>query len=291
VALIRQAVGMPELEVELLGALPWQAVVRVVEGYRQGNVFFAGDAAHVMPPWGGFGANTGIQDAHNLAWKLGAVLAGHASESLLDTYDLERRPVAQAVSAIAGSMSDAQGLMRIDRGPTMLWTMRRVFPYLTMGYGYSSPAIHLEPGRRPGPGFTELRGRPGTRAPHAWLTRDGAQLSSLDLFGRSYVLVAGERGQAWAEAAQSAARALGLPLTAVVLGSGVQDPKGLWSRALGIGPSGASLVRPDGIVAWRSRKAGASSADEFRTILRGLLGQPGAATSQEVPAARLATVG
>jgi putative polyketide hydroxylase len=79
IALIRQAVGIPDLAVEIKGALPWQSAVRVADTYRRGRVFLAGDAAHVMPPWGGFGANTGIQDAHNLAWKLAEVLAGRAS--------------------------------------------------------------------------------------------------------------------------------------------------------------------------------------------------------------------
>src|SRR5262249_28876182 len=133
VALIREGVGIPDLAVEILGALPWQSAVRIAERYQHGRVLLAGDAAHVMPPWGGFGANTRIQDAHNLAWKLAAVLAGRAGPPLLSTYEMERRPVALVVSEIAARMNDERGLMSIKPGLGMLWSMRKVFPYLTMG--------------------------------------------------------------------------------------------------------------------------------------------------------------
>jgi 2-polyprenyl-6-methoxyphenol hydroxylase-like FAD-dependent oxidoreductase len=278
VELIRQAVGIPDLELELKGALPWQSVVRVAERYRTGRVFLAGDAAHVMPPWGGFGANTGIQDAHNLAWKLAAVLAGHAAPSLLDTYQLERRPVAEKVASIAGSMSDARGLMQVKPGLGMFFTLFKVFPYLSMGYGYASPAIALERGRPPGPGTTELRGKPGTRVPHAWIFRGEARLSSLDLFGKSFGLVVGTAGQDWL----AAARGLRVPLDTFALGADVRDPGGFWARSLGIGSRGASLVRPDGIVAWRSRGSASNPTEDLARVMSGLLGKDSAAT--EVPA-------
>jgi putative polyketide hydroxylase len=256
VDLIRKAIGLPDLDIDLKGALPWQSAVRVAERYQHGRVFLAGDAAHIMPPWGGFGANTGIQDAHNLAWKLAAVLAGQAGPGLLETYDEERNPVGMAVAEIAGSMNDARGLMALKSrlGPFgVIWNMRRVFPYLVMGYGYASGAVALEAGRRPGPGTADLRGRPGTRAPHVWLERDGQRVSTLDLFGQSFVLLAGRSGANWRHAALSVEEALGVPVAAFVMGAEVTEVDRRWHRANGVGPSGASLVRPDGIVAWRIR--------------------------------------
>src|SRR5688572_92654 len=97
-AVVRKAVGVPELDVKILGIDPWIAAAEVAECYRAGRVFLAGDAAHHMPPTGGFGLNTGVQDAHNLAWKLAAVLKGRAGPGLLDTYEAERRPFGQFVT-------------------------------------------------------------------------------------------------------------------------------------------------------------------------------------------------
>ncbi|MET7319809.1 FAD-dependent monooxygenase [Streptomyces sp. NPDC005549] len=102
---IRRAIGDPDLDVEITGRAPWHAAQRVARSYRAGRVLLAGDSAHEMSPTGAFGSNTGIQDAHNLAWKLAAVLEGWAGEGLLDTYDMERRPVAEATSARAAHRS------------------------------------------------------------------------------------------------------------------------------------------------------------------------------------------
>ncbi|WP_399888882.1 FAD-dependent monooxygenase [Streptomyces sp. BBFR51] len=102
---IRRAIGDPDLDVEITGKAPWHAAQRVARSYRSGRVLLAGDSAHEMSPTGAFGSNTGIQDAHNLAWKLAAVLEGWAGEALLDTYDTERRPVAEATSARAAARS------------------------------------------------------------------------------------------------------------------------------------------------------------------------------------------
>ncbi|WP_121708836.1 FAD-dependent monooxygenase [Streptomyces sp. E5N91] len=102
---IRRAIGDPDLDVEITGKAPWHAAQRVARSYRSGRVLLAGDSAHEMSPTGAFGSNTGIQDAHNLAWKLAAVIEGWAGEALLDTYDTERRPVAEATSARAAHRS------------------------------------------------------------------------------------------------------------------------------------------------------------------------------------------
>ena len=94
-ALVEAAIGMRVLDVDIRLVKPWALGAKLASSYRRGRVFLAGDAAHSFPPTGGFGLNTGAQDAHNLAWKLAAVIAGSAGPRLLDTYEQERRPVAK----------------------------------------------------------------------------------------------------------------------------------------------------------------------------------------------------
>jgi 2-polyprenyl-6-methoxyphenol hydroxylase-like FAD-dependent oxidoreductase len=93
--LVRAAIGVPEIPVVIEDIAKWQAVADSAERYRDGRVFLAGDAAHTMPPNGGFGGNTGVQDAHNLSWKLALVLKGVAGPGLLETYDDERRAIGE----------------------------------------------------------------------------------------------------------------------------------------------------------------------------------------------------
>src|SRR5262249_18420129 len=95
IELVRGGVGIPDLPVQIDGYTRWRATADVAERLRDGRIFIAGDAAHVMPPKGGFGGNTGIHDAHNLAWKLAHVLKGYAHPRLLDSYESERKPVAR----------------------------------------------------------------------------------------------------------------------------------------------------------------------------------------------------
>jgi hypothetical protein len=96
-----------------LSDMRWSSLFRIsmrlAEHYRQGRVFIAGDAAHIHPPTGGQGMNTGIQDAYNLAWKLALVLAGAAPETLLDSYESERRPVGAEVVARTRAASENYG--------------------------------------------------------------------------------------------------------------------------------------------------------------------------------------
>jgi putative polyketide hydroxylase len=250
--LVRAAIGIPDLAVEVLGISPWQSAVRLAERMRDGRVFLAGDAAHAMPPWGGFGANTAIQDAHNLAWKLALVLRGEAGDALLATYESERMPVARAVAELSGSMSGDGGLIAIPKRTGMLgalWRMRRMFGYMKVGYGYASPAIAVEDGDRPGPHTTALDGRPGTRVPHVWI--EPGQ-STLDLVGRGgFTLLAGPDANRWCEAS---------PVPCVRVAE---------HRALGIRRDGALLVRPDGFIAWRSRSGGPASelVSAYRRVL------------------------
>ncbi|MGA5838300.1 FAD-dependent monooxygenase [Streptomyces pseudogriseolus] len=251
--LVRAAAGVPDLDVKVLGSIPWEAAGRMATAFSSGRVFLVGDAAHVMPPSGAFGSNTGVQDVHNLAWKLAAVLGGQAGPGLLDSYDAERRPVCAATVEQAVLRSkDRPRLAHQEPAPanpaihpdTEVW----------FGWQYRSSAVVPGPGDTPADGVwnADPRGLPGTRAPHVEFVRDGRPVSSLDLFGRAPVLLAGAGAEPWARAAGSTARRAGVGLEVVRVGSTVADPAGAWAPAYGVGDEGAVLVRPDGVVAWRS---------------------------------------
>jgi 2-polyprenyl-6-methoxyphenol hydroxylase-like FAD-dependent oxidoreductase len=272
--LLRAAIGVPDIPVVVENVATWRAVADSAERYQDGRVLLVGDAAHTMPPNGGFGGNTGVQDAWNLAWKLALVLKGVAGPELVDTYDAERRPI--------GELTVEQAYARY---------VTRVAPYLgtdgmqplvddfsmEIGCRCNSSGVILEPAseqplhEHP----RESEGRPGSRAPHVVLERDGAAVSTLDLFGGGYVLVAGPAGEAWRLAAVAAADDLGVPLEGYVIGGGgLLDPSERFPDAYGIAPAGAVLVRPDGIVGWRSVDAAAATTQTMNDVLTALLCRP-----------------
>jgi putative polyketide hydroxylase len=189
-----------------------------------------------------------VQDAHNLAWKLALALQGEAGGQLLATYNAERLPV--------GEFTTEQAYSRyVTRTAPYLGTkgMQPVAPDLDieLGYGYDSAAIcrGVEPAAPLHQSPRESRGLPGTRAPHVWLERAGGPpTSTLDLFGRHFALLLGPEAAAWAEGAHELVKRSRLRLNVHTL-PGIHD-------AYGISPAGAALVRPDGVVAWRSAAAG-----------------------------------
>jgi 2-polyprenyl-6-methoxyphenol hydroxylase-like FAD-dependent oxidoreductase len=287
VQLVRDAVGEPHLAVQVEDVASWVAVSRAAERYQQNRVFIAGDAAHHMPPTGGFNGNTGIQDAHNLAWKLACVIRGEAGPALLDTYDAERQPV--------GVLAMEQAYQRyVTRSDPDLGAegMQKQVPDMHVEYNrYRSLAVLPDAGYRDD-GAADIDPRksfalPGTRAPHIELRRAGAVISSLDLYGRGFVLMAGHDGADWAGAAATVAAQLNLPVTVHVVakpgtaGSLLDLPPHrrsagtLFSRpfpeAYGIDPSGAVLVRPDGYVGWRLAQIAPDAATRLSLALRHIL--------------------
>ncbi|MGP4017277.1 FAD-dependent monooxygenase [Saccharopolyspora sp. 5N708] len=110
--LLRTALGVPASDLEILSVLAWQPEMLVADRYSQARVHLAGDAAHVMPPFAASGANTGIADAHNLGWKLAAVLSGSAAPALLDSYDTERRPAGWFTAEQSSSRSQPRQIRR-----------------------------------------------------------------------------------------------------------------------------------------------------------------------------------
>ncbi|MEV0092398.1 FAD-dependent oxidoreductase [Streptomyces sp. NPDC050738] len=273
-ALIRAATGVPGLEPEILSASPWESATKLASRFSDGRVFLVGDAAHVMPPSGGFGSSTGIQDAHNLAWKLAAVLDGWAAPGLLDTYDEERRPIAAAtVEQAALRSKDRPRLTGPEpAGPVHPDLVEDTLVWLAWRYR-SSAVSSWDEGVLPAYGVwaAENDGRPGSRAPHLRLRRGGAEISSLDLFGNGPVLLTGPDGRVWQEAARAVAAELGLPLTAHAVGAELEDLDDRFPLLYGVTAQGAVLVRPDGVVAWRCGDAPVFPRNTLRSVLRRLL--------------------
>jgi putative polyketide hydroxylase len=264
--LIRRGAGRPDLRIEIVDARPWEAAAAVADRYREGRVFLVGDSAHVMPPTGGFGGNTGIQDAYNLAWKLEAVIKEAAGPELLETYDAERRPiadrtVAQALARLQAWFKDPS---RRLPAPEPITDDNAVI------FGYCYPAgAFVDHDNGADDLFEDPRapsGRPGSRAPHLVVTHRGARLSTIDLFSDRWVLVSGPSGSDWSHwlRRSSGARVLDVAWHGMQPAGDLNDVADRFSAAYGVRADGAVLIRPDGFIAWRHATAadGAKALDE-----------------------------
>ena len=295
---IRRALGSDDIAYELKSILPWERHRRVAERYRAGRVFLAGDAVHQYSPTGGLGMNTGIQEAVDIAWKLAAVLDGWGGDALLDSYFTERQPV--AVRNNNEATANFKKLVELPSGPDIDKdtpegeALRRKAQQVieggdyneeyeqegvTVGYRYDTSPICVDDGS----GFPPLTiveyvqtARPGARAPHVWLA-DGR--STLDLFGRGFVLLRLGTDAPEAPLLTEAARARGMPLTVERIE--MAAARETYGAAL-------CLVRPDGHVAWRGNldpsDAGAvidtvrgAASDPLRTNADAFAGQGKAA--------------
>lgn len=258
-AAIRRAIGR-SLRYEILSVVPWIRKELVAETYRKGRAFILGDAAHVMSPTGAYGMNTGIGDAVDLSWKLAAASEGWGGETLLDSFDAERRPIAiRNVKEASGNLrrmlspgrnegllddTEAGAAIRRRVGAAMTEAMRQEWYTLGMhlGYRYEDSPVCIPDGTPPTPDDTRHyvpTTRPGSRAPHVWLA-DGRSI--LDLFGRSFVLLRiGARAPDVAPLVEAAQQSH-VPLEVVSL----DEPavSSAYERSL-------VLVRPDGHVGWR----------------------------------------
>jgi 2-polyprenyl-6-methoxyphenol hydroxylase-like FAD-dependent oxidoreductase len=258
-AAIRRAVGC-DFEFEILTVVPWVRRELVAERFCNGRGFILGDAAHVMSPTGGFGMNTGIQDAVDLSWKLAAVFEGWAGEALVGSFDAERRPIGHR--NVAEASRNLKRMLSPGRHPDLLddtsagaatrEKLGREFTALMrnewftlgvhLGYRYEHSPICGPDGTEPtpdAPGTYIPTARPGHRAPHAWLA-DGR--STLDLFGRNFTLLCFGSDAAQAVHLLEAAQERGVPLESI----SIAEPHiaALYERRF-------VLVRPDGHVAWR----------------------------------------
>jgi 2-polyprenyl-6-methoxyphenol hydroxylase-like FAD-dependent oxidoreductase len=246
--IVRKALGA-DFTVDIITTGRWEMAGRIAERYRQGRIFLAGDAAHQLPPTrGGFGANTGIDDAWNLAWKLEWVLKGRSSPALLDTYGNERQPI--------GWLRHQQTFARPDYAS---WTGHalegeKLYGNEAMELGQlhrSSAVIGAGPELPPAASPNDWSGQPGTRTPHVWIRKDGQTISTLDLIAHELVLLT--QSCLWIEAARATSARLPLPFKAIHIGVDIAFPPGVaFDLCFGVSSSGAVLIRPDGIIAWRS---------------------------------------
>lgn len=248
-AAIYKAIGRTDIDVEIITTGRWELEAEIADTFSTGRVFIAGDAAHTLPPTrGGFGANTGIQDAHNLAWKLAAVLSGKSTPQLLETYSAERQPVAW--------LRHQQTFARPDYAKFATEETKNLLiindAAMEFGQIYRSEAVigaaeELPEALRP----DEWNGQPGTRAPHLWVTKDGIKISTLDFLQNGWVLFAAD--EQWVTVAAKAGDELGIELKCLRIGADfVPDDTESFRTAFGLRTTGATLIRPDGFIAWRS---------------------------------------
>ena len=259
--IVRTLVGVPDLEMEITGYSLWGNNEQYATHLQSGRVFIAGDAAHRHPPSHGLGSNTSIQDSYNLAWKLAMVLKGHAGEALLETYSVERAPVARQIVTRANNSSreyqpifEALGVwdaateeeftekLRLRKEPTAEGAARRRALRAALdnkdyefnaqgteiGQFYDSTATLCDGGGRPALTEDPLLHHqkstyPGLRLPHAWIGDTLTKHSTHDIAtGTGFTVFTGITGRAWAEAAEKIAADTGLEIRAVVIGEGEQ---------------------------------------------------------------------
>ena len=257
---LRALLRLPELELTVHKVSHWILDRIVAQQWRFGDIFLAGDAAHRQPPTTGLGLNTGIQDVHNLAWKLAEVLAGRAEDSLLDSYHDERLPVSThgadwallafmnhtvidaGIGLTPGAPVEANreafrslfadtliGSALRARAEETISTQRWEFHAHDVEIGFSYPEGALVsdgspmPARDPRGGHYLPTTRPGHRLPHAWLDDpQGRRCSTHDLVGRQgqFALLIGDEGERWEQAAKDAQATLGLALRVIRIGPG-----------------------------------------------------------------------
>jgi 2-polyprenyl-6-methoxyphenol hydroxylase-like FAD-dependent oxidoreductase len=270
-ALFTAAAGV-DLDVEVLSKGGWTAGHSLVAGhFQRGRVFLGGDAVHLFTPTGGLGYNTAVEDAVNLGWKLAAVLKGKAGASLLDTYELERRPLAVRNTGYARAFADSLGLFtpveeieadsaagesaRIEAGDYLGQHGRAEFniPGVTFGGRYDGSPVIVADGSTPPPDAPNVytpSACPGGRPPHAWL-KDGSSL--FDVFGFEWTLLVLGPVAADATLFTFAMNHAGADLRVVHIAD---------AEILALYGAPLVLIRPDQIVAWR----GDSGADATRIV-------------------------
>lgn len=274
-ARIARATGI-DLPYDVRSADEWKASRLLADRYRRGRVFLAGDACHLHPPFGGYGMNMGIGDGVDLGWKLAGVLQGWAAPTLLDSYEIERRPVHEEVMdeavanhALLGNHLWRDGLedegpagdrLRAEVGARIVAAKSREFDNLgvVLGASYSGSPWVVADGSSPPPRHHARptpSAHPGCLAPHAWLDE---ATSLYDRFGPGFSLLVLDEGADDVTAAEAAAHARGVPLRVVRL------PQPGLREAFG---ADRVLVRPDQHVAWRGPRCA-----DFAAILARVVG-------------------
>jgi putative polyketide hydroxylase len=279
---VRSASGLPDVPVEILSVGQWVMSPKVASQFRKGRVLFTGDASARLSPAAGLGMNTGLQSAHNLAWKLAAALQG-APATLLDSYDAERRghvthtfETSNEFGSEVWTILEAGLKGDFDTVRDLVGHSRRGGGGLGLDLGFTYPHGAFV-GEASAPAEKGIDGYapsadPGRRAPHVWLEHDGARLSILDFFGVGFALVVAGDASGWKKVATEDELFAGLRLDVFQIGGegGYLDAGGCFADLYALAPGQAVLVRPDGVVGWRSGKTGpAELRDVIRLILTG----------------------
>lgn len=286
---------IPDFEFELIKLSRWYNESVVSSRFRTGRVFSTGDAIHRHVPTLGIGMNSAIGDSNNLSWKLAHVVKGYAPDSLLDTFEEDRRPIVERNAELAlqtyylhvgvapqlGMVPGAppewnefaltryvedspRGRDRRERAHQLLWGDQRLEHQaldLEIGYHYVGSGIDIDEADPwvPDPMLNKYvpSTRPGARLPHVWLNdRNGIRYSTLDLVGLGYTLVVSAGNSAWKAAAEAIAGEFTAPIDVVVIDDGhFRSGSADWEEIAQLGTQGALLVRPDQHVAWRSLDA------------------------------------
>lgn len=247
---VKKVINDPTIKVHLINKAFWTMAALIAKQYRTNRVFFAGDAAHRLPPTGGFGMNTGIQDVHNLAWKLAMVMNGQANDSLLDTYFIERVQIAKTNTA--WSISNAKRFEKIFTALAQndLSTFNEALQdqthhinniLLDLGFIYGRE-YHTRDVYKP---IAEI----GARAPHCWLKKKEQQLSTLDLYKNQFVLVCHPDAHYW----QNKYQEFLCKIITIGEKGDYLDIHQDFLEKYEISKIGAVLVRPDGHIAWHAK--------------------------------------
>jgi 2-polyprenyl-6-methoxyphenol hydroxylase-like FAD-dependent oxidoreductase len=276
----------------------WSHDLSVTDRWREGRVFLAGDAAHHFPPHGGFGLNSGVQDAQNLAWKLAAKLRWNAGDGLLASYEDERLPVAESNGAqmmhntrqmekTGFMMQDKNflAMLETDEGEPARQAIAEGIPAQRemlashgqqFGYQYRSDAVVPDGTEIVESSVAEYRpsARPGARVPHSWVRSHGEVISTIDVYDGGFILLTGPDNAGWVTAAEQVRAELAVPVRVCGLGTDlmpVDEHIDDLLRRYGLDPSGAVLVRPDGFAGFRSINAADDEQKSLSSALREIL--------------------
>ncbi|KAA1247014.1 FAD-dependent monooxygenase [Aquimarina sp. RZ0] len=256
----------------------WELSHRIVDKYRDKRIFFAGDAAHVISPSGGFGMNTGVADTENLAWKISEVLKGNADERILDSYHDERRPIAlkslekskenlsrtlnrKVPTAIALDTSEGGKCRKEFTDVLIKQQVGKEFdaPDVHLGLGYSSDLIDKKQkntaDKNNTPNNWQKSAMVGYRAPHVFIGKDQ---SIIDLFGKNYVILCFGTKEELISLEKLIADAL-LPIQARLVTD--EDAKKIYQEKY-------FLIRPDGYISWKNNGLNEDTIDQLKTVCR-----------------------
>jgi 2-polyprenyl-6-methoxyphenol hydroxylase-like FAD-dependent oxidoreductase len=289
--ILHEVIGLDSIDIKIHSIMPWRMQARLADRMNAGPIFLAGDAAHPLPPTGGQGMNTGIADVQNLAWKLALVLRERAPGALLDSYNTERRPIAQIniEQSVANALKMAElglsGMATADSAMArsldgdgrdaaeahirnVVPSLREHFDYLGQTFGHVYPRGAFVSDGTSAPPFSVIDytpdGRPGHRAPHIWLERGGQPVSTIDLIGYGqFTLFTTPEFKVWHAPFMQAIDARQLRGGAWSIGASgdLDDPSEQFRALYGLAQGGAVLVRPDGYVTFRTTDPHAEPPD------------------------------